>query len=137
MSIQYPGGRLVQSQRAVAGFTLIELLVVMAIVALLLSIALPRYQSTLNKSREVALAENLKIIRLTIDQFYGDNGRYPQNLAELVEKKYLRELPLDPVAESRDSWLAVPSRDADKPGIVGVKSGAAGLGSGGRAYEAF
>jgi prepilin-type N-terminal cleavage/methylation domain-containing protein len=75
MSIQYPGRRLVQSQRAVAGFTLIELLVVMAIVALLLSIALPRYQSTLNKSREVALTENLKIIRLTIDQFYGDNGR--------------------------------------------------------------
>jgi prepilin-type N-terminal cleavage/methylation domain-containing protein len=127
----------VQGRCGLNGFTLIELLVVMAIVALLLSIALPRYQSTLNKSREVALAENLKIIRLTIDQFYGDNGRYPQSLAELVEKKYLRELPLDPFTESRDNWLATPSRDADKPGIVGVKSGAAGAGSGGRAYEAF
>jgi prepilin-type N-terminal cleavage/methylation domain-containing protein len=137
MSIQYPGRRFFQSRHLVDGFTLIELLVVMAIVALLLSIALPRYQSTLNKSRDVALAENLKIIRLTIDQFYGDNGRYPQSLTELVEKKYLRELPLDPVTESRDSWLATPSRDADKPGIVGVKSGAAGSGSGGRAYEAF
>jgi prepilin-type N-terminal cleavage/methylation domain-containing protein len=137
MSNPNPVRRFFHGQGAVSGFTLIELLVVMAIVALLLSIALPRYQATLNKSREVALAENLKIIRLTIDQFYGDNGRYPQTLVELVEKKYLRELPLDPVTESRDSWQVVPSHDADKPGIVGVKSGATGLGSGGRAYEAF
>jgi prepilin-type N-terminal cleavage/methylation domain-containing protein len=119
------------------GFTLVELLVVMAIVALLLSIALPRYDATLNKSRDVALAENLKVMRLSIDQFYADKGRYPVSLVELVEQKYLLEVPMDPVTESRDSWIAVPSRDSDKAGIVSVKSGAAGSAHGGRSYETF
>ena len=71
------------------GFTLIELLVVMAIVALLLSIALPRYFGSLDRSREVALKENLQVLRVTLDRFHADKGRYPDTLDELVEHKYL------------------------------------------------
>ena len=127
-----PGGP--GRQRA---FTLIEMLVVLAILALLVSIALPRFQGSLDKSRDVALAENLKVLRTTIDQFYADKGRYPDSLDELVEKSYLRAVPIDPITESNRSWVLLPSRDTDKKGIADVKSGASGMGKDGRAYEAL
>ncbi len=69
-----------------AAFTLVELLVVLAIIALLLTLAVPRYFQSLDASKETILAENLRITRETIDKFYGDTGRYPESLEELVEK---------------------------------------------------
>ena len=88
------------------GFTLIELIVVMAIVALLATLALPRYFHSVDHSKETVLRENLRIVRETIDKFYGDTGRYPDSLEELVERKYLRTLPVDP---SRRRLTAGPS----------------------------
>ena len=73
-----------------AGFTLIELLVVMAIIATLGSIAVPRYFNSLEKTREVALRSNLKVIREAIDQFHQDTGKLPASLEELVKNRYLR-----------------------------------------------
>lgn len=109
----------------------------MAIVALLLTIALPRFHGSLDKSKDVALAENLKILRVTLDQFYADKGRFPDTLDELVEKKYLRAVPIDPLTESSRTWLAVSSQEADKKGISDVKSGAAGSTKEGKAYASF
>lgn len=108
-----------------SGFTLIELLVVLAIVALLTTVALPRYFKSIDDSKEVVLAENLRITRDTIDKFYGDTGRYPESLEELVAKKYLRALPLDPITESTTTWLLVPPDGAVK-GIYSIRSGAPG-----------
>jgi general secretion pathway protein G len=108
------------------GFTLIEMLVVMSIVALLLTIALPRYFGSVEKSKEVALKENLQVMRTAIDKFYADKGRYPNALSELVTERYFRSVPADPVTELTSTWILVPSRDIDKPGIEDVKSGAAG-----------
>jgi general secretion pathway protein G len=108
------------------GFTLIEILVVMAIIALLLSIALPRYFGSVEKSKEVALKENLQVLRTGIDRFHTDKGRFPNDLAELVSEKYFRSIPVDPVTESANSWILVPSRNIDSPGIEDVKSGAPG-----------
>jgi prepilin-type N-terminal cleavage/methylation domain-containing protein len=119
------------------GFTLIEMLVVMAIVALLLAIATPRYFGSLDRSRTVALQENLKVLRTTIDKFYADKGRYPATLDEMVESKYLRRVPTDPVTESSQTWIVVPSQEADLPGIVDVKSGAAGESADGTRYDAL
>lgn len=119
------------------GFTLIEMLVVLAILALLLSIAVPRFQGALEKSKDVTLVENLKVLRLTIDQFHADKGRYPDSLQELVEKNYLRAVPVDPITESSTSWILVPSRELEQKGIADVKSGATGLGKDGRPYEAL
>ena len=116
-------------------FTLIELLVVMAIVALLLTIAVPRYFGALENSKDVALQENLKVLRVTLDKYYADKGRYPETLDELVEQQYLRAVPVDPVTESARSWILIPPRDADLAGIADVKSGAAGLARDGRAYD--
>lgn len=117
------------------GFTLIEMLIVMAMVALLLTLAVPRYLGSLDKSKDVALKENLKVLRLTLDKFYADKGRYPETLDELVEQRYLRAVPVDPVTDSARSWILIPSRDADTKGIADVKSGATGSTQDGRAYD--
>ncbi|MDR1349985.1 MAG: type II secretion system GspH family protein [Zoogloeaceae bacterium] len=117
------------------GFTLIEILIVMAIVALLLTIALPRYFGSLERSKDVALQENLKVLRLSLDRFYVDKGRYPQVLEELVEQKYLRAVPVDPITESADTWVLIPARnEEEEEGIGDVKSGAPGTTKDGRSY---
>ena len=119
------------------GFTLIELLVVMAIIALLLTIALPRYFNSVDRAADVTLQENLKVLRITLDQFYADKGRYPDSLEELVEEKYLRTVPVDPVTESSATWVLVPSEDEEVPGIADVRSGADGTAQDGRPYDSF
>jgi general secretion pathway protein G len=119
------------------GFTLIELLVVLAIVALLLTLALPRYFQSIDASKEAILAENLRIARETIDKFYGDTGRYPESLEELVEKKYLRALPVDPITESTATWVLLPPDDDAKGNIYNLKSGAPGNTRDGKPFSAL
>ncbi len=117
------------------GFTLIELLVVLAIVALLLSLALPRYFSSIEKAKETVLTENLQTTRSVIDKFYADTGRYPESLSELVQRKYLRSLPLDPITESTSTWLIVAPSEDVKGNVYNIKSGAAGNNHNGRPYS--
>lgn len=119
------------------GFTLIEMLVVLAIAALLLSIALPRYFGSLEHSKDVALQENLQVLRVTLDKYYADKGAYPEALEVLVEQKYLRAVPVDPVTDSNNSWILIVSTDPEVKGIVDVKSGASGQTKDGRLYESF
>ena len=126
--------------RAGAGFTLVELLVVLAIVALLLTIAAPRYIDRVEHARETTLLSSLKVMRDAIDKFEGDQGRLPVNLAELVERKYLKDVPVDPLTDRNDTWIETPpvetaarTEPAD-PGIADVHSGAAGEGRNGKAY---
>ena len=86
------------------GFTLIELLVVMAVIATLLTIAVPRYFRSIQRSREAVLRQDLAALRESIDKYYGDTGKYPATLAVLVEKRYLRAVPVDPIAQAADTW---------------------------------
>jgi general secretion pathway protein G len=116
------------------GFTLIELLVVMAVIALLLTIALPRYMHSTDRAKEAVLKENLVQMRHAIDQYYADRGRYPARLEDLVEHKYLRRVPLDPITESTGTWLVVPPREPDETGVFDVRSGASGTAMDGTAY---
>ncbi len=118
------------------GFTLIELIVVMAIVALLASIAAPRYFNSLQKSKETALLQSLTVMRDAVDQFAADKGRYPESLQELADARYLREVPEDPLTGSRDSWVELPPpADMQASGRVwDVRSGAAGRSADGRLY---
>ena len=119
------------------GFTLIELLVVMAIIATLLTIAVPRYTRSLLRSRESVLKQDLTTLRESIDKFYGDTGKYPQTLAVLVDKRYLRSIPVDPIAKSADKWIVVNSEDPEDNGVKDVRSGADGTGENGVAYGAW
>ena len=110
------------------GFTLIELLVVLAIVSLLLTLAVPRYFHSVDTARETVLIENLSIARETIDKFFEDTGRYPDSLEELVEKKYLRALPFDPIVNSSTGWTIVPPDDTSKGRVYDLHSAAQGTG---------
>lgn len=118
-----------------AGFTLIELLVVLAVVALMLTLAVPRYFQSIEASKETILAENLRIVRETIDKYYADKGRYPDSLEELVEQKYLRSLPIDPVAESNTTWVLIPPEDGSMGAVYDLRSGAPGTTRDGRQFS--
>jgi general secretion pathway protein G len=125
---------MVTIMRKRAGFTLIELLVVLGIVALLLTLAVPRFFPRIDSARETVLAENLRNTRAVIDQYYSDTGRYPDSLDQLVEKKYLRGLPIDPVTDSSATWIVVPPEDGAKGGVYSIKSGAPGNDRSGKPY---
>ena len=114
-----------QAKRA-GGFTLIELLVVLAIVATLLTLAVPRYYASIDKSKEAVLKENLYQMRDAIGKYHADKGKYPESLAALESDKYLRKLPLDPVTDSTATWIVVPPEDPQKGGVFDVRSGAQG-----------
>jgi general secretion pathway protein G len=106
------------------GFTLVELLVVLAIVATLLTLALPRYFGSIDKSKEAVLKENLFQLRDAISRYHADKGRYPESLDALATDKYLRKVPVDPITESATTWIVVPPADPQKTGVYDVKSGA-------------
>ena len=116
------------------GFTLIELLVVLAIIATLLTLALPRYFGSVEKSKEAVLKENLFQMRDAISRYHADKGRYPESLDQLATDKYLRKVPLDPVTDSATSWIVVRSEDPQKAGVYDVKSGASGKATDGSEY---
>jgi type II secretion system protein G len=120
------------THRPKRGFTLIELLIVMAIIGTLLAIAVPRYFHAVANARETVLREDLSIMREAIDKYYADLNQYPDTLAALVDKRYVRALPVDPFTKLADSWTLTLSEDPDHPGIRDLHSGsdqAAGDGS--------
>ena len=126
------------SVRAAPGFTLIELIVVMAIVALLVSIAAPRYFLSVENARDQSLRTSLRVMRDAIDQFQADKGRYPQSLEELRSNRYLREIPEDPITGRRDSWVvgdAGPAAGSNQGGMLDVHSGATELDRNGQPYS--
>lgn len=116
------------------GFTLIELLAVMVIIALLLTVAAPKYFGSVDRSRESILRQDLATMREALDKYYGDTGQYPDALEDLTKKKYLRSIPRDPITDSDATWLIIaPTNDA-KGSVYDVKSGASGNGADGTAY---
>lgn len=119
------------------GFTLIELLVVMAIIGTLLSMAAPRYFRSVDLAREAALRQDLAVMRDAIDKHFADTGRYPAALDELVARRYLRRVPVDPMTESAESWLVVAPADRALGAVYDVASGAPGTARDGSAYAAW
>lgn len=117
------------------GFTLLELMVVMAIIATLMTIAMPRYFNSLEASKETTLRQSLSAMREALDHYYGDTGRYPDSLQQLVEQRYLRNPPLDPISESRDLWVLVPPPQGVSGGVADIKSGASGRARDGSLYS--
>ena len=117
------------------GFTLIELLVVLAIVSMLLSLAVPRYFKTIDNAKETLLVDNLRQTRAILDKFYGDTGRYPESLDELVDKAYLKQVPIDPVTGSSSTWVVVSPRGAVPGKVFNLRSGAGGLDRFGRPFS--
>jgi general secretion pathway protein G len=117
-----------------SGFTLLELLVVMTIIGILAAVAIPALRDSPQRAREAALREDLFTFRSTIDQFHGDKGYYPPDLQTLVAEGYLRNIPIDPMTKSRETWVVAyeeletgtegeaPPEESVAPGIVDVHS---------------
>ncbi|MDH5246544.1 MAG: prepilin-type N-terminal cleavage/methylation domain-containing protein [Betaproteobacteria bacterium] len=116
------------------GFTLIELLVVMTIIAGLLTLALPRYFQHLDRTREAVLRSDLATMRDAVDKFFSDTGRYPDSLGELVARRYLRKLPVDPITESVETWVVIAPADTKLGVVYDVRSGAQGATRDGKPY---
>jgi general secretion pathway protein G len=139
------------------GFTLLELLVVMTIIGILAAVAIPALRDSPQRAREAALKEDLFTLRSTIDQYHGDKGYYPPDLATLVTDGYLRQIPVDPMTKSRETWVvdyeqleagdestsatssggtgtSVPT-DPAAPGIIDVHSGSEAKGLDGTVYK--
>lgn len=104
------------------GFTIIEIMIVLAIIGILLTIAQPSFQQYTIRAKEAVLKENLFTLRDVIDQHYGDKGRYPDALDDLVTNGYIRKIPEDPFTKSSDTWVTVPP-DTGEGGIYDVHSG--------------
>ncbi|MFA6178720.1 MAG: prepilin-type N-terminal cleavage/methylation domain-containing protein [Candidatus Methylopumilus sp.] len=117
------------------GFTLIEVLVVMVIIATLLSLVAPRYFETVERSKESTLKHDLIIMRDAIDKYYSDTGTYPDSMEDMVQRKYLRAVPEDPVTGRTDTWVFSPPVDINIRGaIYDIHSGAEGIASDGTNY---
>jgi general secretion pathway protein G len=115
-------------------------MIAMFIMIILLSVAIPTYQRSVMHARETVLKENLWQMRKAIDQYASDKGKYPQSLDSLIEGKYLREMPVDPILDKAE-WDAVMGEDplsADgAEGITDVKSLADGQDSEGKEYKEY
>jgi type II secretion system protein G len=119
------------------GFTIIELMVVLAVLALLVSVVTPRFIRHVEKARESVLRQNLFVLRDAIDKYSSDNGRYPDNLQVLADKKYIRRVPEDPITGRNDSWVLVMPSSQSQQGIFDIRSGATGNAQDGTAYATW
>lgn len=118
------------------GFTLIELLVVFAILATLLSITAPRYFDSVLRAKEAALRTDLRVLREALDKHQADTGRMPESLHRLVEARYLRAIPLDPMTDQAN-WTVLAHPDGITKGVYDVRSSAAGIGRDGTPYAGW
>jgi len=137
-----PTGRLRSVRRLrgrESGFTMVELMIVMAIIVILISIAIPQYQKAIIRAKESVLKNNLFTLRQVIDEYTTDKKKAPQSLDDLVQAGYLRDIPIDPMTGSNQTWHTImedvlQSVDQTEPGIWDVKSGSDKTGLDGTPY---
>jgi general secretion pathway protein G len=125
--------------RAQRGFTFMELLIVMVIIAIMVTVAIPKFIVYLQRAKEVVLQQNLWAMRRAIDSYWQDKEKPPGSLQDLVSAGYLREIPKDPVCADCQ-WAEVPAQtdDASSAGGVGdVKSSAPGEDSNGKPFADY
>jgi general secretion pathway protein G len=103
-------------------------MIVMTIITILVSIAAPLYQKSVQRAKESVLRQNLFTLRTVIDEYTYDKLKAPQTLQDLVSEGYLRQVPMDPITGSNQSWKIVmedslTSINQTEPGIFDIRSG--------------
>jgi general secretion pathway protein G len=124
------------------GFTLIEMLIVISLVMILVAIAVPNYQRSIMRAKESVLKQDLFQLRSLISQYTLDKQKAPQALDDLITAGYLKQIPIDPMTNARDTWTvdqedALLSVDQQEPGISDVHSGSNAISSDGTAYSTW
>jgi general secretion pathway protein G len=131
-----------RKRQSESGFTLIELLIVMTIIAILATLAIPRFVGAVKAAREAVLREDLHVMRDAIDSYTMDKQKAPQSLDDLIQNGYLRAIPEDPMTHSKDTWVtdtsdAMYSIDQTDPGISDIHSGSDETGGDGQPYSSW
>ena len=131
-----------RTRQSASGFTLIELLIVMTIIAILATLAIPRFVGAVKSAREAVLREDLHVMRDAIDSYTMDKQKAPQSLDDLIQNGYLRAIPEDPMTHSKDTWVtdtsdAMYSIDQTDPGITDIHSGSDETGADGQPYSSW
>ena len=117
------------------GYTLIEMMIVVSIISILATMALPSFQRSLIRAKETNLHRTLFVMRDTIDQYYADHGRYPDSLQDLEDKKYIREIPMDPFTGQSGTWITIPPEGLAEGNVYDVHSGSNKVSLGGTPYN--
>jgi general secretion pathway protein G len=115
------------------GFTLLELLTVMTILAMLATVGIVGYRRHTKAAKEAVLKEDLFQMNHCLEQFHADKGKYPTSIGQLRDQGYIRDIPVDPMTSSRDTWVTeFETPDPDSPdsevGIFRVRSGSTDMG---------
>jgi general secretion pathway protein G len=115
-------------RRSRRGFTFIELMVVLTIIVVLVTMAIPIYQKSIIRAKESVLKNNLFTLRTVIDNYTYDKQKAPQTLRDIVMEGYLRDVPMDPMTGSNQTWKtimedATQSVNQSEPGIFDIRSG--------------
>jgi general secretion pathway protein G len=136
------GRRLARARGAEGGFTLLELMIVMLIIAILASVAIPAYLSSIRAAKEAVLKEDLHVMRAAIDAYTADKEKAPQSLDDLVQAGYLKKIPVDPMTHADSTWVTstddtLSSIEQTDPGVNDVHSGSQETGSDGQPYSAW
>jgi general secretion pathway protein G len=134
-------GRRLGGKHAHAGFTLLEMMIVISIILILASVSSVRYQQVVLQAREVALKQDLRLIRQSIEQYTLEQQERPQSLDELVSAGYLGEIPVDPFTRRKD-WRVVTAEVAlqvgrTSGGITDAHSNSDAISSSGMPYSSW
>src|SRR5216110_3156648 len=124
------------------GFTLIELMIVISLILILVSISIPVYNQSILRAKESVLKQDLFQMRSLISQYTLDKQKAPQALDDLITAGYLKQIPIDPMTNARDTWTVdqedtLLSVDQQEPGISDVHSGSSAISSDGTAYSTW
>lgn len=113
---------MISSRHREAGFTLLEAMIVCVIIAILATLAVAGYRQTVIHAREAALDSDLDVMRRAIQEYTRDKAAAPSSLQDLVDSKYIGEIPLDPMTHQSD-WVTDECDayfDSDQTSLAGI-----------------
>jgi general secretion pathway protein G len=119
-------------------------MIVVSILLILISIAVPQYRSAVKRARESVLRQDLFTMRSVISAYTLDKQKMPQSVDDLVQNRYLKQVPIDPITgeanwtwHTADEGTIMSPDEQDQGGIDDVNSSSTDIGTDGIAYSQY